>query len=86
MAPARPSSPVTKWQIIHGNLGYSNKLNESVSTLIGQYLPKTVVLVLLGLVVSLVLGAISEHVGEAVTEIKPGRMPADFCHGLQRRL
>ena len=44
------------WQIIHGNLGYSNKLNENVSTLIGQYLPKTVVLVLLGLIVSLVFG------------------------------
>jgi peptide/nickel transport system permease protein len=44
------------WAIIHGNLGYSVKLNENVSTLIGQYLPKTVVLVLLGLTVSLVFG------------------------------
>jgi|SRR5579875_1456470 len=44
------------WQIIHGNLGYSVKLNENVSTLIGQYLPKTALLVLLGLVVSLLFG------------------------------
>jgi peptide/nickel transport system permease protein len=44
------------WAILHGNLGYSVKLNENVSTLIGQYLPKTALLVLLGLVVSLVFG------------------------------
>jgi peptide/nickel transport system permease protein len=44
------------WQLLHGNLGYSVKLNENVSSLISQYLPKTVLLVALGLVVSLVFG------------------------------
>jgi peptide/nickel transport system permease protein len=44
------------WAILHGNLGYSVKLNENVSTLIGQYLPKTAILVLLGLAVSLLFG------------------------------
>ena len=47
-----------KWigQLLHGNLGFSNKLNMSVGALIGQDLPKTIVLVLLGTVVSLVFG------------------------------
>jgi peptide/nickel transport system permease protein len=47
-----------KWvgQLLHGNLGFSNHLNLSVSTLIGQDLPKTIVLVLLGTVVSLLFG------------------------------
>jgi peptide/nickel transport system permease protein len=47
-----------KWivAILHGNLGYSVKLNENVATLIGQYLPKTALLVALGLVVSLLFG------------------------------
>src|SRR5439155_19833667 len=47
-----------KWvgQILHGNLGFSPKLNQSVSSLIGQYLPKTMVLVFLGLIVSLLFG------------------------------
>jgi peptide/nickel transport system permease protein len=44
------------WQLLHGNFGYSVKLNQSVSSLIAQRLPKTVILVLIGLVVSLVLG------------------------------
>jgi peptide/nickel transport system permease protein len=30
--------------ILHGNLGYSFKLSESVDTLLGQYLPRTLVL------------------------------------------
>jgi peptide/nickel transport system permease protein len=47
-----------KWvgQLLQGNLGFSDKLNVSVATLIGQDLPKTIVLVLLGLIVSLIFG------------------------------
>jgi peptide/nickel transport system permease protein len=47
-----------KWvdQLIHGDLGFSNKLNLSVASLIAQDLPKTVVLVLLGTIVSLLFG------------------------------
>ena len=47
-----------KWvgQILHGNLGFSTKLNQSVTSLIAQDLPKTVILVALGLVVSLLFG------------------------------
>jgi peptide/nickel transport system permease protein len=47
-----------KWtgQLLHGNLGYSFKLNQSVTSLIAQDLPKTIVLVALGTVVSLLAG------------------------------
>jgi peptide/nickel transport system permease protein len=47
-----------KWvgQLLHGNLGYSAKLNQSVTSLIAQDLPKTIVLVALGTVVSLAFG------------------------------
>jgi peptide/nickel transport system permease protein len=47
-----------KWvgQILHGNLGFSLKLNQSVTSLIAQDLPKTILLVVLGTVVSLVFG------------------------------
>jgi peptide/nickel transport system permease protein len=47
-----------KWvgQLLHGNLGFSPKLNQSVTGLIGQDLPKTIVLVALGTIVSLLLG------------------------------
>jgi peptide/nickel transport system permease protein len=47
-----------KWvgQILHGNFGFSTKLNQSVASLIGQDLPKTVVLVVLGTLVSLLFG------------------------------
>ena len=47
-----------KWvgQLVHGNLGFSTKLNQSVTGLIAQDLPKTIVLVALGLVVSLLFG------------------------------
>jgi peptide/nickel transport system permease protein len=47
-----------KWvgQILHGNFGFSTKLNQSVTSLIGQDLPKTVVLVVLGTLVSLLFG------------------------------
>src|SRR6202042_3211074 len=43
-------------QLLHGNLGFSLKLNQSVSSLIAQDLPKTIVLVALGTIVSLVFG------------------------------
>ena len=47
-----------KWvgQLLHGNLGYSAKLNQTVTSLIAQDLPKTIVLVGLGLAVSLLFG------------------------------
>jgi peptide/nickel transport system permease protein len=47
-----------KWvgQILHGNLGFSTKLNQSVASLIGQDLPKTIILAILGLGVSLLFG------------------------------
>jgi peptide/nickel transport system permease protein len=47
-----------KWvgQLLQGNLGYSPKLNLTVAAEIGQYLPKTVVLVAIGLAVSLLFG------------------------------
>jgi peptide/nickel transport system permease protein len=47
-----------KWvgQLLHGNLGFSYKLNVSVATLIAQDLPKTIILVFLGTLVSLIFG------------------------------
>ncbi len=47
-----------KWvgQFLQGNFGYSPKLNQSVASLIAQDLPKTMVLVVLGTLVSLVFG------------------------------
>jgi peptide/nickel transport system permease protein len=47
-----------KWvgQLLHGNLGFSTKLNQSVTSLIAQDLPKTFVLVALGIIVSLAFG------------------------------
>jgi peptide/nickel transport system permease protein len=42
--------------MLHGNLGFSPKLNQSVSSLIAQDLPKTIVLVALGTIVSLLFG------------------------------
>src|SRR5215470_16482237 len=47
-----------KWlgQVLHGNFGFSTKLNQSVTSLIAQDLPKTVILAGLGLVVSLLFG------------------------------
>jgi peptide/nickel transport system permease protein len=47
-----------KWvgQILQGNFGYSAKLNQTVTGLIAQDLPKTIVLVFLGLLVSLLFG------------------------------
>jgi peptide/nickel transport system permease protein len=47
-----------KWlgQLVHGNLGFSAKLNQSVTSLLAQDLPKTLILVSLGTVVSLLFG------------------------------
>src|SRR5215467_5466280 len=47
-----------KWvgQILQGNFGYSAKLNQTVANLIAQDLPKTIVLVGLGTLVSLAFG------------------------------
>ena len=47
-----------KWvdQLIHGNLGFSYHLNQTVTSLIAQCLPKTIILVLLGTIVSLLFG------------------------------
>jgi peptide/nickel transport system permease protein len=47
-----------KWvgQLLHGNLGFSDHLNQSVTSLIAQCLPRTVVLVLIGTIVSLLFG------------------------------
>jgi peptide/nickel transport system permease protein len=44
------------WQLLHGNLGYSFKNNLTVSGELVLYLPKTIVLVLLGTITSLVFG------------------------------
>jgi peptide/nickel transport system permease protein len=44
------------WQLLHGNLGYSPRLNQTVSSEIANRLPKTIVLVGLGTVVSLLFG------------------------------
>jgi peptide/nickel transport system permease protein len=44
------------WQLLHGNLGYSVKLNVTVASQIAQDLPKTVVLIALGTAVSLIFG------------------------------
>jgi peptide/nickel transport system permease protein len=47
-----------KWtgQLLQGNLGYSFKMNQSVTSMIAQDLPKTIVLVALGTLVSLLVG------------------------------
>ena len=47
-----------KWvgQMLQGNLGFSDKLNNSVASLISNDLPKTIILVLLGTIVSLLFG------------------------------
>jgi peptide/nickel transport system permease protein len=44
------------WQILHGNLGYSYHLNQSVTSELVTHLPNTLVLVVLGSVVSLAFG------------------------------
>jgi hypothetical protein len=67
-----------KWvsQFAQGNFGYSLKNNQSVSSEISQYLPKTIVLVGLGLAVSLIFG-IPLGVYQAVKRYTVG----DYAHG-----
>jgi peptide/nickel transport system permease protein len=62
-----------KWigQLLHGNLGFSAKLNQSVTSLIAQDLPKTIILVGLGLAVSLLFG-IPLGIYQAVKRYTPG--------------
>jgi peptide/nickel transport system permease protein len=66
--------PVQYWnwitQILRGNLGYSYKLNEPVSTAIAQALPKTVLLVFSAVAVALVI-AIPLALLQAVRRNKP---------------
>src|SRR5262249_58919682 len=47
-----------KWvgQFLQGNFGFSVRLNQSVASLIAERLPKTIILIALGLAVSLILG------------------------------
>ena len=67
-----------KWvgQFFHGNFGFSVKLNQSVAGLIGQDLPKTIVLVALGTIVSLLFG-IPLGVYQAVKRYSLRRLRAD---------
>jgi peptide/nickel transport system permease protein len=44
------------WQLAHGNLGYSPRLNQTVASEIVLYLPKTMLLVGLALAASLIFG------------------------------
>jgi peptide/nickel transport system permease protein len=53
------------WQLLHGNLGYSFKENQSVDAILGQQLPKDVVLVGTSLVLSLLI-AIPLGIAQAV--------------------
>jgi peptide/nickel transport system permease protein len=43
------------WQLVHGNFGFSYKLNQSVWSLLVQYLPKTLLLLGLSYVVAIVV-------------------------------
>ena len=62
-----------KWilQMLQGNLGYSAKLNLTVTSELAQYLPKTIILVLLGTGVSLLFG-IPLGMYQAVKRYTPG--------------
>jgi peptide/nickel transport system permease protein len=50
------------WRLLHGNLGYSYHYNEAVTTLIGQLLPKSLLLIglatLLALIVAIPIGSL----------------------------
>jgi peptide/nickel transport system permease protein len=56
--------------LLQGNLGYSWKLNQSVASLLGNHLPKTVVLVGISTVVALLI-AIPAGLWQAVRRNKP---------------
>ena len=66
-----------KWvgQLLHGNLGFSLKLNQSVASLIAQDLPKTIVLVALGTIVSLAV----RHPARASTRRSSATRSATTC-------
>jgi peptide/nickel transport system permease protein len=44
------------WQLLHGNFGFDLQYNTPVSTLLALYLPKTVVLAVIGTAVGLLIG------------------------------
>ena len=44
------------WQLLQGNLGFSDKLNLSVANLVAQDLPKTAILATLGFFFALLFG------------------------------
>ena len=44
------------WQLLHGNFGYDLQQNTAVSTLLALYLPRTVVLAVIGTAVGLLIG------------------------------
>ncbi len=58
------------WQLVHGNFGFSYKLNQSVWSLLVQYLPKTLLLLGLSYVVAIVI-AIPLGIYQAVRRNKP---------------
>lgn len=57
-------------QLLHGNLGYSFQYNEPVGTLLVQFVPKSVVLFGLALVIAIVL-AVPVGIFQAVRRNKP---------------
>lgn len=57
------------WGLLHGNLGYSYHLNQTVASLIAERLPKTIVLNAIALVISVVL-AIPIGIAQAVRRNK----------------
>jgi peptide/nickel transport system permease protein len=61
-------------RLLHGNLGYSYQLNQSVASLLSERLPNTVILVGLSVVVSLVLS-----VPVAVTQAVRRNKPVDYA-------
>lgn len=58
------------WQLLHGNLGYSYKLNQSVTSILQHQIPKDVVLVGISLVLALLI-AIPMGVAQAARRNKP---------------
>jgi peptide/nickel transport system permease protein len=44
------------WQLLHGNFGYDLKLSAQVSTILAQWLPRTIVLAFIGTAVGLIIG------------------------------
>lgn len=57
--------------VVHGNLGFSIARNEAVSTLISQYLPKTILLTAIATAVALVL-AVAAGLVQAQHRNRPG--------------